>query len=68
MKESLNIDRLGEQIGISLGLEDKVILVTGGNRGIGAAIVSLLEKLGSKVAYTHRSARNTSSGNPSRRD
>lgn len=59
MKESLNIDRLGEQIGISLGLEDKVILVTGGNRGIGAAIVSLLEKLGSKVAYTHRSARNT---------
>ncbi|NMG06006.1 acetoacetyl-CoA reductase PhaB [Brasilonema sp. UFV-L1] len=43
---------------ISLGLEDKVILVTGGNRGIGAAIVSLLEELGTKVAYTHRSDSN----------
>jgi acetoacetyl-CoA reductase/3-oxoacyl-[acyl-carrier protein] reductase len=40
---------------VSLGLEDKVVLVTGGNRGIGAAIVGLLEELGAKVAYTHRS-------------
>jgi acetoacetyl-CoA reductase/3-oxoacyl-[acyl-carrier protein] reductase len=40
---------------VSLGLEDKVVLVTGGNRGIGSAIVALLEKLGTKVAYTHRS-------------
>ncbi len=39
---------------VSLGLEDKVVLVTGGNRGIGAAIVNLLEELGAKVAYTHR--------------
>ncbi len=38
-----------------LGLEDKVILVTGGNRGIGAAIVTLLEDFGAKVAYTYRS-------------
>ena len=38
----------------SLKLEDKVILVTGGNRGIGAAIVALLQELGSKVAYTYR--------------
>ena len=37
---------------VSLGLEDKVIVVTGGNRGIGAAIVSLLQELGAKVAYT----------------
>jgi acetoacetyl-CoA reductase len=37
---------------MSLGLEDKVIVVTGGNRGIGAAIVSLLTDLGAKVAYT----------------
>jgi acetoacetyl-CoA reductase len=37
---------------VSLGLEDKVIVVTGGNRGIGAAIVSLLTDLGAKVAYT----------------
>lgn len=40
---------------VSLGLSDKVVLVTGGNRGIGAAIVSLLEELGTKVAYTYRS-------------
>jgi acetoacetyl-CoA reductase/3-oxoacyl-[acyl-carrier protein] reductase len=40
---------------VSLGLEDKVVLVTGGNRGIGAAIVGLLKELGTKVAYTHRS-------------
>lgn len=38
------------------GLENKVILVTGGNRGIGAAIVATLEELGAKVAYTYRSA------------
>ena len=39
----------------SLGLDDKVILVTGGNKGIGASIVDLLEDLGAKVAYTYRS-------------
>lgn len=39
----------------SFGLENKVVLVTGGSRGIGAAIVSLLLDLGSKVAYTCRS-------------
>jgi acetoacetyl-CoA reductase len=37
-----------------LGLEDKVVLVTGGNRGIGAAIVQLLQQLGARVAYTYR--------------
>lgn len=36
------------------GLEDKIILVTGGNRGIGAAIVETLNHLGAKVAYTYR--------------
>lgn len=41
-----------------LGLENKVVLVTGGNRGIGAAIVSLLQELGSQVAYTYRSQPN----------
>jgi acetoacetyl-CoA reductase/3-oxoacyl-[acyl-carrier protein] reductase len=45
-----------------LGLEDKVVLVTGGNRGIGAAIVSLLEELGARVAYTHRSDNNGQNG------
>jgi len=38
------------------GLEEKVIFVTGGNRGIGAAIVEMLNTLGAKVAYTYRSA------------
>jgi acetoacetyl-CoA reductase/3-oxoacyl-[acyl-carrier protein] reductase len=37
------------------GLEGKVIFVTGGNRGIGASIVEILNKLGAKVAYTYRS-------------
>ena len=36
------------------GLEDKVIVVSGGNRGIGAAIVALLEDHGARVAYTYR--------------
>lgn len=47
---------------VSLGLEDKVVLITGGNRGIGAALVNLLEELGAKVAYTHRSDNNSSHG------
>lgn len=38
-----------------LGLEDKVIVVTGGNHGIGAAIVDVLEEFGAKVAYNYRS-------------
>ncbi|MBF2048524.1 MAG: SDR family oxidoreductase [Elainella sp. C42_A2020_010] len=40
---------------LSLGLEDKTVLVTGGSRGIGAAIVRLLDILGARVAYTYRS-------------
>lgn len=37
------------------GLEGKIILVTGGNRGIGAAIVDRLTLLGAEVVYTYRS-------------
>ena len=37
-----------------LGLEGKVVFVTGGSRGIGHAIVVILEELGAKVAYTDR--------------
>ncbi|WNZ27724.1 SDR family oxidoreductase [Leptolyngbya sp. NK1-12] len=43
---------------LSLGLEDKTVLVTGGSRGIGAAIVRLLDILGARVAYTYRSEHN----------
>jgi acetoacetyl-CoA reductase/3-oxoacyl-[acyl-carrier protein] reductase len=42
----------------TLGLSDKIILVTGGNRGIGAEVVSLLRSLGAQVAYTYRSTPN----------
>ncbi len=45
-----------------LGLENQVVLVTGGNRGIGSAIVSLLLELGAKVAYTYRSDYNPQMG------
>jgi len=37
-------------------LEDKVMFVTGGNRGIGASIVEVLTELGAQVAYTYRSS------------
>jgi acetoacetyl-CoA reductase/3-oxoacyl-[acyl-carrier protein] reductase len=37
-----------------LGFDNKIILVTGGSRGIGAATVKLLRKLGAKVAYVDR--------------
>jgi acetoacetyl-CoA reductase len=47
---------------VSFGLEDKIVLVTGGNRGIGAAIVSFLEELGTRVAYTYRSGSNSHNG------
>ncbi|MGL5083315.1 MAG: beta-ketoacyl-ACP reductase [Microcoleaceae cyanobacterium] len=46
----------------NLGLENKVVLITGGNRGIGAAIVSLLTELGTQVAYTCRSQSESHNG------
>ncbi len=46
----------------SLGLEDKVILVTGGSRGIGAATVNLLKELGAQVAYTSRNGNDYQNG------
>jgi acetoacetyl-CoA reductase len=39
-----------------IGLENKVILVTGGNRGIGESTVDLLSRFGAKVAYINQSS------------
>ena len=38
-----------------LGFDDKVFFVSGGNRGLGAAIVQQLEDMGARVAYNFRS-------------
>lgn len=42
--------------GVALSLEDKVVLVTGGSRGIGAATVRLMRQAGARVVFSYRSA------------
>ncbi|MBW4038831.1 MAG: SDR family oxidoreductase [Acidobacteria bacterium] len=42
--------------GVALSLEDKVALVTGGSRGIGAATVRLLRQAGARVVFSYRNA------------
>ncbi len=42
--------------GVSLSLDGKVMLVTGGSRGIGAATVRLLRRAGARVVFSYRSA------------
>ena len=42
--------------GVSLSLDGKVVLVTGGSRGIGAATVRLFRQAGARVAFSYRSA------------
>jgi 3-oxoacyl-[acyl-carrier protein] reductase len=42
--------------GVSLSLQGKVALVTGGSRGIGAATVRLLRRAGARVVFSYRSA------------
>ena len=42
--------------GVALSLEGKVVLVTGGSRGIGAATVRLLRRAGARVVFSYRSA------------
>ena len=42
---------------VSLSLKDRVALVTGGSRGIGAATVRLLVEAGAKVVFNYQKAR-----------
>jgi 3-oxoacyl-[acyl-carrier protein] reductase len=42
--------------GVALSLEDKVVLVTGGSRGIGAATVRLMRQAGARVVFSYREA------------
>jgi 3-oxoacyl-[acyl-carrier protein] reductase len=42
---------------VPLSLEDKVVLITGGSRGIGAAGVHLFHQAGARVVFNYRSAR-----------
>ncbi|MGC9197925.1 MAG: SDR family NAD(P)-dependent oxidoreductase [Acidobacteriaceae bacterium] len=45
-----------QQDGASLCLHGKVVLVTGGSRGIGAATVRLLQQAGARVVFSYRQA------------
>ncbi|MGK9052933.1 SDR family NAD(P)-dependent oxidoreductase [Neorhizobium petrolearium] len=47
---------------MSDGLQDKVVLITGGSRGIGAAITRRFASRGSRVVVAYRSDRETADG------
>ena len=42
--------------GVSLSLAGKVVLITGGSRGIGAATVRLMHRAGARVLFSYRTA------------
>src|SRR5947209_3114557 len=44
------------QAGVSLSLENKVALITGGSRGIGASCVRIFRRAGAKVAFNFQKA------------
>ncbi len=45
--------------GLTLSLADKVVLVTGGSRGIGAATVRMFRKAGARVVFSYEKAADT---------
>jgi len=48
--------------GVVLSLEGRVALVTGGSRGIGAAVVRMFARAGARVAFSYHSARDEAQG------